>query len=667
MPPEVSAFRSASPEDMEEPSVAGSLKMNSLGRKNSVAFNEPSGISENKEKERQMIGRADQVWNKQKRRFEYFERKPPKPRKFKFTKYVILVRRKISGKGMPTGVEEVDVRGPLLQQALLDIHSDTEGFSFDEEPPQIEPKLLFHSHDALEALLKTKNRNEPADEPFIFELEAALRYIREDFDSTFTSLSKLLPNKQVTYPILWTLFPPNSIVYSTDQLRNPRAWLVRSVEEKEDNNGNQWLQLLPEHIDYDGTNVGAVHSEFLKIPAFPGAKRISDLPCFPLEYHPDPATARKNLLEMGQKAMSLHGRALMEYKGHALKEVPPPRGIAKFNVHGRVMLDPEIFEKLNPENESIVVPQVRPLNKNKLTEEQIMTVSTLLFGFSLGDKIWGNFAVSQISDVVWNEGIFKSLVLEEDQRDLVHDLVQAHESNGNEQVFDDVVRDKGKGLIGLLTGPPGVGKTLTAEAVAEVTKRPLYMISSGELGAESSDVHDKLKDVLELAELWDAVLLLDEADVFLAERNDTDLSRNAITSIFLRELEYYQGILILTTNRMKTFDSAFESRIHFCLEYPDLDNNARETVWRCFIAKARLNSKVHVELNDNNIRELATLELNGRQIKNIMSVSQAVAMKRNTPLDEHSIRMTIKLTQNFDKTKEHLKEQRDLSISKGKR
>ena len=276
----------------------------------------------------------------------------------------------------------------------------------------------------------------------------------------------------------------------------------------------------------------------------------------------------------------------------------------------------------------------------------------------------GAFAISQLSDVVWNEVIFKSLVLEEDQRDLVHDLVQAHESNDSEQAFDDVVRGKGKGLIGLLTGPPGVGKTLTAEAVAEVTKRPLYMISSGELGNVSEDVHKKLKDVLELAELWDAVLLLDEADVFLAVRNDTDLSRNAITSIFLRELEYYQGILILTTNRLKTFDSAFESRIHFCLEFPDLDNNARETIWRSFIAKSRLNSKVRVHLDDANIRELATLELNGRQIKNVVSVSQAVAMKRNTTLDENSIRMTIKLTQNFDKTKRFPKTERDLAIGK---
>lgn len=345
------------------------------------------------------------------------------------------------------------------------------------------------------------------------------------------------------------------------------------------------------------------------------------------------------------------------------------------------MLDPEIFDKLVPYNDYIIVPRVRPLNKDNLTDEQIMTVSTLLFGFSLGDKIWGkpdsldwyvlqglnkrigSFAVSQVSDVVWNEQIFESLVLDKDQRDLVHDLVQAHDSNEQEQAFDDIVRDKGKGLIGLLTGPPGVGKTLTAEAVAEVTRRPLYMISSGELGAEPEAVHDKLKAVLEIAELWDAVLLLDEADVFLAERNDTDLSRNAITSIFLRELEYYQGILILTTNRMKTFDSAFESRIHFCLEYPDLDHAARETVWKSFIAKAKLNPKVKVDLDENTTRQLAELTLNGRQIKNIMSVSQAVAIKRNEILREDNIRKTIKLTQNFDKTKQHLMEQRHLATS----
>ena len=192
--------------------------------------------------------------------------------------------------------------------------------------------MLFHSHDALAALLKTKDSNEPEDKPFIYEIEAALRYIREDFDSTFTSLSNLLPNRQITFPMLWALFPPNTMVYGMDQLHNSRAWLIRRADETEDKDGNQWLQLTPEHIDYDGNKVAAVNSKPLKIQAFSGAKKISDLQYFPLNYHPDPVTARKNLLQMGRKAMRLHGRRLVEYKGHALKEVPPPRGIAKFNV-----------------------------------------------------------------------------------------------------------------------------------------------------------------------------------------------------------------------------------------------------------------------------------------------------------------------------------------------
>lgn len=190
MPPEVSRFRSASPENMEEPSISDGLKMNDLDRKSSVGFKEPSGTSKSNEKERQMIGRADQVYDpwrlrmgfqnadsiqmeqvchpifhhsyekrdlmpcktRQKRRFEYFEMRPPKPRKFKFTKYVILVRRRISGKGMPTGVTEVDVRGSLLQQALSDMHTDTEGFSFDDDPPQV------LSYAPSRPLVSTKNQ-----------------------------------------------------------------------------------------------------------------------------------------------------------------------------------------------------------------------------------------------------------------------------------------------------------------------------------------------------------------------------------------------------------------------------------------------------------------------------------------------------------------------------
>lgn len=110
-------------------------------------------------------------------------------------------------------------------------------------------------------------------------------------------------------------------------------------------------------------------------------------------------------------------------------------------------------------------------------------------------------------------------------------------------VFDDVVQGKGRGIITLLSGPPGVGKTLTAESVAEALKVPLYVLSAGDLGTSAVTVEEKLKDVLAIVPKWGAVLLLDEADVFMEARNTTDLARNELVSIFLRLLEYYEVCL----------------------------------------------------------------------------------------------------------------------------
>ena len=94
----------------------------------------------------------------------------------------------------------------------------------------------------------------------------------------------------------------------------------------------------------------------------------------------------------------------------------------------------------------------------------------------------------------------------------------------------------------------------------QATQSPLYYLSAGELGTSSPDSGESnLKRVLDLAQRWNAVVLLDEADVFLARRNNVNIARNALVSVFLRNLEYYQGILILTTNLITQCDPAFES------------------------------------------------------------------------------------------------------------
>lgn len=250
--------------------------------------------------------------------------------------------------------------------------------------------------------------------------------------------------------------------------------------------------------------------------------------------------------------------------------------------------------------------------------------------------------MSELRDVIWDDKIIQSLVIPEERKEFVKTLVKTHGLKGDSsESFDDIVRDKGKGLIGILTGPPGVGKTLTAEAGADIARRPLYMISSGELGSTAGEVQRTLDSILELAESWSAVLLLDEADVFLAKRDDINLSRNAITSIFLRKLEYYQGILILTTNRMESFDQAFQSRIHFRFEYDDLLPDAREKIWRMFFRKAQESRIVPIDINDEEISGLKEVVLNGRQIKNIMSISQAVAKEKGTSLTLQGIKTAI--------------------------
>lgn len=119
-------------------------------------------------------------------------------------------------------------------------------------------------------------------------------------------------------------------------------------------------------------------------------------------------------------------------------------------------------------------------------------------------------------------------------------------------MFADIIAGKGKGLIGLFCGRPGCGKTLTTEAVADLHQVPLYAVTAGELGVELRKVDRTLADV---ARMWKAVSPLDKAEVFLKQKDTSDIKRNALATIFFRQLEYYEGILILTTNLLNNATS----------------------------------------------------------------------------------------------------------------
>lgn len=94
----------------------------------------------------------------------------------------------------------------------------------------------------------------------------------------------------------------------------------------------------------------------------------------------------------------------------------------------------------------------------------------------------------------------------------------------------DFVEGKGSGLIFLLHGSPGVGKTFTAECIAEYVRRPLMVLTSSDIGTDPIQVERNLERNFKTATSWGAVLLIDEADVFMERRSTQDLVRNSLVA-----------------------------------------------------------------------------------------------------------------------------------------
>lgn len=155
-------------------------------------------------------------------------------------------------------------------------------------------------------------------------------------------------------------------------------------------------------------------------------------------------------------------------------------------------------------------------------------------------------------------------------------------------------------------------------------------MSAGDLGINPDQVESKLTNILEMIAKWKAVLLLDECDVFLEARSTHDLERNKLVSIFLRTLEYYEGLLFLTTNRVDNIDAAFQSRIHISMAYPDLNAESRRVIWVNFLKS--LGEDVLNNFDDKDLDELGTVELNGRQIKNVLKSASLLAARKKDML-----------------------------------
>ncbi|VDB95411.1 unnamed protein product [Peniophora sp. CBMAI 1063] len=551
--------------------------------------------------------------------FTYRLRKTAKPKekKVKERKHAVVVRRLIDQNGNHTKTV-IDIKSALLCEVLLEINAGVQGLDLSRHEPETSFEVMYHSYGALLERLAKEQAKEQQDrgEALIIDIMAAIQMIEEDLAKTLHDVSGLTAQQEITFDLLWTIFKPNSLICEYhDFTEQNRLLLVRQAEYKRGMDGSRYLQMTCDIIRNDGSLFGFAQ-ELLMIGEFKGVRPIAELPTYPLKYHPSADDLYAEAVKIGKSYVQLSQHSYHEIEaGLALRD--QGGRVGQFYVSGRVMISPSAFRRFLPSSE--LNPSVhKALKKETLTNDDFAIITPIVLGFAFDRKSWGAFALSRIKDVRWNDAAFGALVLGSKQKMLIHGLVRQHASQAAS--FDDIIEGKGRGLIGLLAGTPGCGKTLTAEAVAEITHKPLYAVSAGELGTTPDYVESKLTEVLELAQLWDAVLLLDEAEVFLQQRNAVDINRNALVSIFLRQLEYYKGILILTTNMAEQVDRAFESRIHFSVHYPELGVEARMSVWKTFLAK------VSLQVSEKDLTRLADHHINGRQIKNVVSSAQTISL-----------------------------------------
>ncbi|EQB47229.1 hypothetical protein CGLO_13652 [Colletotrichum gloeosporioides Cg-14] len=290
------------------------------------------------------------------------------------------------------------------------------------------------------------------------------------------------------------------------------------------------------------------------------------------------------------------------------------------------------------------------------TGDEVLLLPDRVFAYILRTRRWACLPLSSgdldleensLTLMERDASAWSYLQIDERHKTIIKSMMETHfRKKKTERRQFDIIRDKGKGLIVLLHGVPGVGKTSTAETVAQFYNKPLLPITCGDLGMTPADVEANLQSSFQLAQAWECVLLLDEADVFLAERSQDSIERNALVSVFLRVLEYYEGILFLTTNKVGSFDEAFKSRMSMALYYPPLSQSQTEKIWEVqmkrteelSIKAAPDDESQHVRFDTDDVivysRELWSEQQrvpefrpvwNGRQIRNAFQTAVALA------------------------------------------
>lgn len=465
-----------------------------------------------------------------------------------------------------------------------------------------------------------------------------LRLVKPYYEKRIERIKEAQKEGRIAFWDLWYMFKGDCEVMMRTR-ETLFGGVVKSFQYNEEFFTDFALEVT--YVQTDGTEF-AKRSFRTSIPVYDGYMLWDELPVKHITLE-----QKQLFAERGKKFAELACCAShMQYDGKMFKQ--SWSGVDIWHMRGRVMVDVISFCE-----EDSNYREFRNVNEYGERKVAIATLDSshwwmawpTLPAFCLTTKKWGEVHVAQLKPIEFRENAFDRLVLEVSTKRIINAIVDTQMEN-KDMLFGDIIAGKGNGAIILLHGPPGVGKTSTAEAVAEKRKCPLYSITVGELGTNPEKLESRLQRVLDIASRWGAVILLDEADIFLEARTANDVRRNAMVSIFLRLLEYHSGVLFMTTNRVGNFDPAFMSRINIGLTYKAFDTETRAKLWKSLLTCDESKTPIALQTDDV-IDQFKSYDLNGRQIRNIIRLAGALAVDEKREMTIDDLFVTIRFTMSF--------------------
>ncbi|KAI1741308.1 hypothetical protein F4680DRAFT_416366 [Xylaria scruposa] len=519
----------------------------------------------------------------------------------------------------------------------------------------------------------------------INHVEKLIRFMRTNLFSNQleTEQARHLRNPPVcTFTMMWLLYKPGTTVYVKDAAGRAGAYIIEAI--KVDDTVSAVLErsrpytVVMWNLGFDGKYVSRSR-KIMRIGEFDGERPIMDLNIVPAAFvdASDEGKTRKALIQRGRKwfkmligaqqwhysgqtaawgrQITIDTRVVIDTGSYLKRHGGRLNAVGFFRVQdmggdlaicpcenclGRRPHPPKGFpwakyDMINPRYTDLKLS-----DGHEDEEHRYLLCSGFLMGFALKSRTWEFLDVEHCQPAKININAIDTLVMPGERKRMIKAIVQKY----TDPMFTpgrsastwgaDFIETKGEGQIFLLHGGPGVGKTYTAECISEMIGRPLLSLTCADFGTDEEQMEGRLSSWFKLAESWGAVMLLDEADVWLERRMIADLKRNTLVAVFLRCLEYYRGILFLTTNRVGTFDDAFISRIHLVIYYEDLGEPQRKHIWKQFFDKLEKERRddiivesraKHFVLNDSEMRKIPW---NGREIRNVFQTAVSLAEYR---------------------------------------